>query len=226
MRSTVIDQTPLIARLLGADVFSEHLLEVVTDGFIDHVHSVRFAATKCLKPLAEGLGKDWASSVMVPKLQDMYKEAYSFMQRITVVQGAVFLAHGCKNSAAADACADLVVRATSDAVPNVRFVGARAAESIAAAVPKATLESKLIPALRGMGDDRDRDVKFYSQRALANASSGHVGSFSPSSLYAGSNYKEGEELGGAGLLAGAKGSPSGDAEDEEAAAGGGGGSGL
>ena len=219
----MIDQTPLVAKLLGPDVFSEHLLEVVTDGFNDHVHSVRFAATRCLKPLGEGLGAPWAAKTMVPKLQQLYEEGAGFLQRITVIYGSVFLAHGCKESPAADACADLVVRATKDPVPNVRFVGARAAESLVAAVSKSTMEGKLKPALQALASDRDSDVKHFSRRALENAAAGTAGSFSPSSVYAGANYRPGASLGGDGLLAGIRDGPQADGEGEDGVASGGGG---
>ena len=85
VRERVLEQLPLLASHLGADVFEERLLAIYLSSYHDQVNAVRLAATRQLQPITERLGVEWSVAKLVPKLREFYNSGANYQQRITIL---------------------------------------------------------------------------------------------------------------------------------------------
>jgi serine/threonine-protein phosphatase 2A regulatory subunit A len=167
VREKVIEQMPLLARALGAAVFEDKLLPLYLSTYQDQVNAVRMAATRCLEPLARHLGAGWVKAKLVPKLQELFAaEGSSYLQRITVLYGVRDLSVHADLAEVATDLLPLLLRATRDDVPNVRFVASQILQDSAGVYDKARLSAEVRPALAALRNDPDADVKYFASVAL------------------------------------------------------------
>jgi len=167
VRRVILDQLPLLAATLGADVFSARLFDVFCAGLSDRVAEVRKAAAAVITPLGDSLGERWVTSALLPKLRELHDASASYLDRITVLYAVCALAAAKAASGSIPVLVPLVESALRDAVPNVRFVGVRAAAAVARHTRDAALGTRIRSAIGGLRTDADSDVKFFATQAVA-----------------------------------------------------------
>jgi serine/threonine-protein phosphatase 2A regulatory subunit A len=166
VRQVVLDQLPLLAATLGPAVFSSRLFTLFCNGLEDKVAEVRKSAALNIRPLCDSLGGPWAASVLVPKLTDMHDGADNYLARITVLYSIAALASAKEGAVALPKLVRMVEAAAKDRVPNVRFVGIRAARSVLVNIADAGISSSCRAAIAGLASDTDKDVSFFAKEAL------------------------------------------------------------
>lgn len=170
VRQVVLDQLPLLASTLGSDVFSSRLFGLFCAGLSDKVAEVRKSAALNIRPLCDSLGGAWAAGVLVPKLTEMHDSADNYLDRITVLYAIGALASAKEGATALPKLVRMVEAAAKDRVPNVRFVGIRAARSVLTNVTDASISAPCRAAIAGLAADSDKDVSFFASEALSAAS--------------------------------------------------------
>jgi serine/threonine-protein phosphatase 2A regulatory subunit A len=167
VREKVIEQMPLLANALGAAVFEDKLLPLYLSTYQDQVNAVRMAATRCLQPLARHLGTAWVKAKLVPKLQELFTaDGSSYLMRITVLYGVRDLSVHADLADVATDLLPLLLRATRDDVPNVRFVASQTLQDSVGVYDKSRVANEVRPALSALRNDPDADVKYFASVAL------------------------------------------------------------
>lgn len=125
-------------------------------------------ATRCVEQLALCLGEEWASTHLLPRLQELFSaDGSPYLQRITALLGLRALCVPGAAGVAADVL-PLVLKATRDNVPNVRAVAANVLGAVGAAgaFAPAKVADDVRPALAALAADADSDARFAAELAL------------------------------------------------------------
>ena len=170
VRLKVVEQMPMLAERLGPDVFEARLLNLFLGMLQDEVHAVRVAASSQLATLAEHMGASWCDTRLRPKLEALYNSGRSYLQRITVLYAVRSLANREELGPMLSMLIPILVDATQDRVPNVRFVAAQVLEVVGKVVDSEVIDRELRPALDRLVGDADGDVRHFAQVAARNVS--------------------------------------------------------
>ena len=164
-RLAVLEQIPILCKLLGKEVFEQKLESLLLSFFGDSVHAIRAAVTQEIGKVVLLIGEEWAVNHFANKVLSLYSETNSYSSRIAILQTLPKLKAVMKN---ADDVKRLLFppleKGCRDLVPNVRFV---ACEVIAEMFPK-NLDA-LRPSLDTLATDVDIDVRYFAQRAVIEA---------------------------------------------------------
>eukprot|EP00811_Abedinium_folium_P033690 NODE_6634_length_1653_cov_13.439056.p1 GENE.NODE_6634_length_1653_cov_13.439056~~NODE_6634_length_1653_cov_13.439056.p1 ORF type:complete len:457 (-),score=108.63 NODE_6634_length_1653_cov_13.439056:281-1516(-) len=168
IRQSVVEQMPKIARLFGAKLFELKLEALFLSGLRDSVHSVRKASIAQLKEIAEAFDSQWVVDHLLPELVDQYSQSAGYANRVTTLQLLPQVAGVLAPDQVEMFVVPLLVRATKDSVPNVRFCACR---NLMWVMERGILGAHCItdlvkPTLQELKDDVDTDVQFDSRRAL------------------------------------------------------------
>eukprot|EP00812_Abedinium_dasypus_P013293 NODE_67_length_2278_cov_728.590643.p1 GENE.NODE_67_length_2278_cov_728.590643~~NODE_67_length_2278_cov_728.590643.p1 ORF type:complete len:592 (-),score=175.36 NODE_67_length_2278_cov_728.590643:369-2144(-) len=168
IRQSVVEQMPRLARLFGAELFGSKLEPHFLSGLRDSVHSVRQASIAQLKEIAEAFGRQWVVDHLLPKLVDQYSQSAGYANRVTTLQLLPQVSGVMAPNQVELFVVPLLVRATKDTVPNVRFCACRNLMWIMEhGPPGAHCVADLVkPTLQELLHDADSDVQFYAKRAL------------------------------------------------------------
>lgn len=167
VRRVILDQLPLLASTLGPDMFSSRLFGLFCDGLSDKVAEVRKAAAAIITPLGDCLGDAWVTATLVPKLRQLHDAATCYLDRITVLYAVCALVAAKAATGSISVVVPLVEGALKDPVPNVRFVGLRAASAVAKHTKDTGVGSRCRTAIGGLTSDPDSDVRFFATEAMA-----------------------------------------------------------
>jgi len=168
IRQSVVEQVPKLARLFGVEMFQSKLEALFLCSLRDSVHSVRQAAILNLKEIAETFTAQWTVEHLMPKIMEQYSQSAGYANRVTTLQVLPQVSCVMNAEQIATQIVPLLIKATKDGVPNVRFCACR---TIAWVLEKKTLSAKevqtlIMPTLLELENDSDSDVQYYAQRAL------------------------------------------------------------
>eukprot|EP00927_Polykrikos_kofoidii_P040829 TRINITY_DN3482_c0_g1_i1.p1 TRINITY_DN3482_c0_g1~~TRINITY_DN3482_c0_g1_i1.p1 ORF type:complete len:607 (+),score=91.89 TRINITY_DN3482_c0_g1_i1:50-1822(+) len=168
IRQSVVEQVPKLARLFGVDLFENKLQALFLSSLRDSVHSVRHAAINYLKEIAESFGAVWTLEHLLPKIVDQYSQSVGYANRVTTLHVLPKVAVVLSPEQIVQHILPLLLKATKDIVPNVRFCACR---TIMWMIENHNLGSVAInsyvkPTLVELEHDQDTDVQYYAQRAL------------------------------------------------------------
>ncbi|CAE8582758.1 unnamed protein product [Polarella glacialis] len=150
------------------EMFQAKLETIFLSSLRDSVHSVRQAAIQHLKEIADTFGADWTVTHLLPKLVDQYSASVGYANRVTTLHVLPQVSGVMTPELINQYIVPLLIKATKDSVPNVRFCACR---TIMWMMEHHNLGSQTIgtvikPCLLELEHDSDIDVQYYAQRAL------------------------------------------------------------
>uniref|UniRef100_A0A7S2JBX3 Phosphatase 2A Regulatory Subunit A helical domain-containing protein n=1 Tax=Zooxanthella nutricula TaxID=1333877 RepID=A0A7S2JBX3_9DINO len=168
IRQSVVEQVPKLARLFGVEMFQSKLEVLFLSSLRDSVHSVRHAAIMHLKEIADAFGSQWTAEHMLPKLIEQYSQSAGYANRVTTLHTLPKVSGVMTTDQIEQFFVPLLVKATKDSVPNVRFCACRMIIWMLENQKFGPASVKTIkPVLMEMEHDSDIDVQYYALRALA-----------------------------------------------------------
>lgn len=171
IRCSVVEQVPKLARHFGPEMFQSKLESLFISSLTDSVHSVRVAATDQHKEIALVFGAQWTVEHLLPKLVDQYSQNSGYSHRVTTLQVLPQVAHVMTPNQIVQFVVPLLINATKDSVPNVRFCACQKIKYMIDNhnLPAASISSVIRPALSDLHQDPDTDVRYYASLALKAA---------------------------------------------------------
>ena len=121
---------------------------------------------KNLSKLTEVFGVEWSAQNIVPKVMLLYGHS-NYLFRLTALASVQALASVHGKEVLRNDMLPLVIRATQDPVPNIRFNVAKTLRSLAGKLDVDDVQSQVRPALATLAGDNDIDVKYFATEALS-----------------------------------------------------------
>merc|ERR1712241_199896 len=125
IRQSVVEQVPKLARLFGIDMFQSKLEALFLSSLRDSVHSVRQAAIQHVKEIAETFGSQWTIEHLLPKIVEQYSQSAGYANRVTTLLVLPQVSSVMTAEQIIQYVVPLLIKATKDSVPNVRFTACR-----------------------------------------------------------------------------------------------------
>lgn len=169
IRQSVVEQVPKLARLFGVEMFQSKLEQLFLPSLRDSVHSVREAAIRHLKEIADTFGSQWTVEHLLPRLVDQYSQSTGYANRVTTLHVLPQVSGVMTADQIVQFLVPLMVKATKDSVPNVRFCACKTIiwmmenHNLGAT----SIQTSIKPTLMELEHDSDIDVQYYAQRAIA-----------------------------------------------------------
>lgn len=169
IRHAVVVQVPKLARQFGPEMFQSKLETLFLSSLSDSVHIVRAAAIEHMQEVADTFGAQWIVEHLLPKLLEPYSSSVGFLNRVTILNVLPRVSHVMSADQVVQYILPLLIKATKDVVPNVRFVACQTIQWMLEQHPLGTspVNSIIKPALQELQQDPDIDVQYYSARAMA-----------------------------------------------------------
>ncbi|CAM9592625.1 unnamed protein product [Ectocarpus sp. 8 AP-2014] len=149
----------------GAQFFNDKLCDICLAWLGDNVFSIRVAATDNLKRLTDHFGTQWARDHILPKVVQMHIHS-SYLHRMTALYAIQVLTESLDVEMLSKEVLPLVLRMASDPVPNIRFNVSKTLEKMAPRLENDAVEAQVRPALDSLVDDADRDVRYFTRKAM------------------------------------------------------------
>ena len=159
----IIKQTPLLAKQLGKDFFTDKLSSVCVNWLGDDIATIRDAATKNIQELTGLFGTDWACEFLLPSIDDICQNS-SYLRRLTAVQACGKMSTKMDPSIAQTEVLPIVLEMATDTVANIRFNVARALAEMGPICEPGVYHQQISPILTLLQDDPDRDVRFHAEK--------------------------------------------------------------
>lgn len=165
VRLAVIERFPVLCKTLGREFFDDKLKSIYTAALVDQIYSIREACTTIIKDLKDLFGAEWAMERIVPAVKDIPSQKNNAHTRTTLLHGITELS--CLGgNVITDLLLPMVLTYCKDPVANVRFEAAKTLGRLCKVVDGAVVSERIVPELKKMGEDADKDVKFFSSQAL------------------------------------------------------------
>lgn len=168
IRQSVVEQVPKLAKLFGVDMFQSKLETLFLTSLRDSVHSVRQAAIQHLKEIADTFGSQWTVEHLLPKLVDQYSQSSGYANRVTTLHVLPQVSGVMNADQIVQFVVPLLIKATKDSVPNVRFCACRTIMWMMEHhnLGAVSINTVIKPTLLELEHDSDIDVQYYAQRAM------------------------------------------------------------
>jgi len=169
IRQSVVEQVPKLARLFGVEMFQSKLEALFLSSLRDSVHSVRQAAIQHLKEIAENFGAQWTVEHLLPKIVEQYSQSAGYANRVTTLHVLPQVSSVMTPDQIVQFIVPLLIKATKDSVPNVRFCACRTIMWMLEHhnLGSVSINTVIKPTLTELEHDSDIDVQYFAQRALA-----------------------------------------------------------
>ena len=162
----IIQQTPLLAKQLGKDFFSDKLSSICVNWLGDDIATIRDAATKNIKELTALFGTSWACDFLLPSIDEIRQNS-SYLRRLTAVQACERMASELDPAIVQTEVLPLVLEMATDTVANIRFNVARALGEMGPICDTTAHTQQIRPILTLLQDDPDRDVRFFADKTVS-----------------------------------------------------------
>lgn len=168
IRHSVVQQVPKLAGLFGVDMFQSKLEHLFISSLSDSVHSVRNAAIENHKDIATAFGDKWTVEHLLPKLVEQYSQNSGYSHRVTTLNVLPKVSHVLTPQQIVDFAVPLLINATKDTVPNVRFCACQKIKYMVENhnLPANAVNTVIKPALLELNQDPDSDVMYNTEMAL------------------------------------------------------------
>lgn len=180
VRLAVIEHLPVFAKQLGKEFFTDKLSVLCTAWLSDDVFSIRKAAAANFTELSRTFGEDWTREHIIPAIEKLYSNKIKFSQRMTALYASQVLLPILSAEIVESKIIPVLISLSHDPIPNVRFTVAKTVQTIlvpqknadsdsgrANLCDNANIVSMIIPVLRRLSNDLDRDVRFYASQVLS-----------------------------------------------------------
>ncbi|CAL5442214.1 unnamed protein product [Camellia sinensis] len=181
VRLAIIEYIPLLASQLGVGFFDDKLGALCMQWLKDKVYSIRDAAANNVKRLAEEFGPEWAMQHIIPQVLtwlpteerlvtwfvlDMINNPH-YLYRMTILHAICLLAPVMGPEITCSKLLPVVITASKDRVPNIKFNVAKVLQSLIPIVDQSRVVEKTIrPCLVELSEDPDVDVRYFASQAL------------------------------------------------------------
>lgn len=168
VRRAVVASIPMITEKMGPAYFEEHLMDLYLQAYQDTVCDVRTGASQGLQRLCTVCGSDWICEKILPRIRQLYDGAVFYLHRITIVNSLknVIMGEGIAGTVLASEVVDLLLAATQDLIPNVRFTAILALQEMISYMDETTVLGRVRPCMTELAQsDPDEDVKYFAMRA-------------------------------------------------------------
>jgi serine/threonine-protein phosphatase 2A regulatory subunit A len=165
VRLAVIEGMPVLCKALGKEFFDDKLKPIYTAGLVDQIYSIREACCGVIKGLTALFGPEWTMEKLVPAIKDIEKQKDNALTRTTVLHGITELTCVGGN-VLSEQMLPTVLNYCRDPVANVRFEAAKTLSALVKVVDAGVVSERVVPVLKSMGEDADKDVKHFSSEAL------------------------------------------------------------
>ncbi|WZZ58893.1 hypothetical protein YC2023_059000 [Brassica napus] len=128
-----------------------------------NVYSIREAAANNLKRLAEEFGPEWAMQHLVPHVLEMVSNPH-YLHRMMVLRAISLMDPVLGSEITCSKFLPVVVEASKDRVPNVKFNVAKLLQSLIPIVVEKTIRQCLVDLSED--PDVDVDVRYFANQAL------------------------------------------------------------
>jgi len=169
IRQSVVEQVPKLAKQFGVDMFTSKLEALFLSSLRDSVHSVRQAAIDNLEEIATSFGAQWTVEHLMPKILEQYSQSAGYANRVTTLNVLPKVSSVMDQTQICTFIVPLLVKATKDSVPNVRFCACRTTVWLlenTQKVHKQAIIDAIKEAIKALETDSDTDVQYFAQRAL------------------------------------------------------------
>lgn len=167
VRMAVFELIGDLSKLFGKDVFVKNLESIFLTYMSNTAASVREMGIKKSRELAEKFKQDWVNSSFIPRVIEMFnvdKQGYNYRMCCLHSLQAVMPYIG------KDQISTLIIpiflKGMKDPIPNVRFTVARIISKTRSQLDGSVFNSQIVPALKEMTNDTDRDVQYFANQAL------------------------------------------------------------
>nr|CAA57527.1 65 kDa regulatory subunit of protein phosphatase 2A [Arabidopsis thaliana] len=167
VRLAIIEYVPLLASQLGIGFFDYKLGALCMQWLQDKVYSIREAAAAAnnLKRLAEEFGPEWAMQHLVPQVLDMVNNPH-YLHRMMVLRAISLMAPVMGSEITCSKFLPVVVEASKDRVPNIKFNVAKLLQSLIPIVDQSVVDKTIRQCLVDLSEDPDVDVRYFANQAL------------------------------------------------------------
>jgi serine/threonine-protein phosphatase 2A regulatory subunit A len=168
IRQSVVAQVPKLAKLFGVEMFQSKLEALFLSSLRDSVHSVRHTAILHLKEIADTFGSQWTVEHLLPKLVEQYSQSSGYANRATTLHVLPQVSGVMSAEQIVQFILPLLIKATKDSVPNVRFCACRNIMWMMENhdLGAVAVNTMIKPTLTELEHDSDIDVQYYAQRAI------------------------------------------------------------
>jgi len=167
IRHTLVQQAAGLAKIIGVEMFQQKLEALYMSSLYDSVHSVREAGISHLQDITEAFGCEWTVDHLLPKLMEQYSQSSGYVNRVTTLHALPRMSLVMSPEQVMQFIVPVLIKATKDVVPNVRFCACRNVTWMLENHPGVAINAVVKPVLQTLESDADTDVQYYAQRAVA-----------------------------------------------------------
>mmetsp|Transcript_29177 Transcript_29177/g.28909 ORF Transcript_29177/g.28909 Transcript_29177/m.28909 type:complete len:223 (-) Transcript_29177:6-674(-) len=165
IRKRIAECIPLLCKQLGQEFFETHLSGVMKKLYGDTVYSVREAAIKGYKEIAELFRSSWVEEKLLDEVLEGHTSE-SHIKRLSTIFTLKAIIGTISPEKIISTIVPVLVRLSSDAVPNIRFNVAKIIKEISPILKDAGTRDQIKTSLRMLNKDEDRDVRFFTDQTL------------------------------------------------------------
>lgn len=165
IRKLMIEHIRSIAEQLGCEFFTEKLNSLCLGWLVDDIASIREAAAANLKELTAVFGTDWAVRHLIPSIIEV-REHPSYLRRLTALQALYQISTAMDAPSVSTHILPVILEMSTDIVPNIRFNVAKELGRIGSSCGSSDVDLLIIPVLKVLEEDDDRDVRHYARVAI------------------------------------------------------------
>jgi len=168
IRACVIKQVPSLAKQFGPELFQTKLESLFMSSLNDSVHCVRHSAINNLSVISENFGVTWSLDHLLPKIVEQYSQSTGFANRLTCLSALPQLCAVMSPEQIVQHVVPVMIKATKDCVPNVRFGSCMALHKIMSKhnLGAVVVTTQIKPAISELLNDPDVDVQFFAAQTL------------------------------------------------------------
>lgn len=169
VRMAVFELIGEMSKMFGKEVFQKHLEVVFLSYLSNTAASVRDTGVRKARELADKFKGDWVVATFIPKVVETYnvdKQGYNY--RMCCLSSLQSIITHITKEQVVQHIIPVFLKAMKDPIPNVRFTIAKIVQKTKPLFDPAVVSSQLVPVLKEMTSDSDRDVQYYATLALEN----------------------------------------------------------
>jgi len=169
VRKVIVSCLPMFIETKSLEYFEEKLIDTYFDALTDKIAAVRKAVVESIPSLIKYTADDplWISMRVVPQLQKLFEKAENiYLNREAILDVIQVLIHEDSPESVINPMIAILISATQDRIPNVRFSAATVLASVSKSVPDNVVQEKIRPSLVELARDSDKDVKYFATKAL------------------------------------------------------------
>jgi serine/threonine-protein phosphatase 2A regulatory subunit A len=152
-----------MSKMFSKDVFQKHLEALFLSYLNNTASSVREMGVRKAKELADKYKSEWVIQTFIPKVVETYnmdKQGYNY--RMCCLHSLQQILTNISKEQVAQHLIPVFQKAMKDPIPNVRFTVAKILHQSKSVIDAGTYSSQILPGLREMTGDSDRDVQYFA----------------------------------------------------------------